>query len=53
MCEEHFTVAQVATVLHLHLMTVYRLVKTGKLAAVRIGNRIRIPQSAVDKFLSH
>lgn len=52
MCEEYFTVAQVAAALHLHIMTIYRLVKTGKLPAVRIGNRIRVSQSAVDKFLS-
>lgn len=52
MSDEYLTVAEVGALLHLHIMTVYNLVKKGRLEAVRIGTRIRVPRTAVDKFLS-
>lgn len=42
------TVDQVAALLQLHPMTVRRQIAAGRLAAVRIGRRVRIPKEAVE-----
>jgi excisionase family DNA binding protein len=41
------TVAEVATLMRVSNMTVYRLVHAGELPAVRFGRSFRIPESAV------
>lgn len=41
------TVAEVADMMRVSTMTVYRLVKSGDLPAVRFGRSYRIPESAV------
>ena len=41
------TVAEVATVMRVSKMTVYRLVHAGELPAVRFGRSYRVPESAV------
>lgn len=41
------TVAEVATVMRVSKMTVYRLVHSGELPAVRFGRSFRVPESAV------
>ena len=41
------TVAEVATLMRVSNMTVYRLVHSGELPAVRFGRSFRIPESAV------
>jgi excisionase family DNA binding protein len=41
------TVAEVADVMRVSNMTVYRLVHAGELPAVRFGRSFRIPESAV------
>ena len=41
------TVAEVAEMMRVSNMTVYRLVQSGKLPAVRFGRSYRIPESAV------
>lgn len=41
------TVAEVAETMRVSTMTVYRLVKSGELPAVRFGRSYRIPESAV------
>ena len=41
------TVAEVAEMMRVSNMTVYRLVKSGELPAVRFGRSYRIPESAV------
>lgn len=41
------TVAEVADLMRVSNMTVYRLVKSGELPAVRFGRSYRIPESAV------
>ena len=41
------TVAEVAEMMRVSTMTVYRLVKSGELPAVRFGRSYRIPESAV------
>ncbi len=47
-----YTVAEVARVLRVSNMTVYRLVKAGELPAVRIGKSYRLREEDVNKYLS-
>ena len=42
------TVAEVAEMMRVSNMTVYRLVHAGELPAVRFGRSFRIPESAVE-----
>lgn len=46
------TVAEVADLLRLSRMTVYRLVADGELPALRVGKSYRVPQSALDAFIA-
>lgn len=46
------TVAEVAALMRVSTMTVYRLIKAGDLAAVRVGKSYRIKEDDVDQFLS-
>ena len=45
------TVAEVATVMRVSKMTVYRMVHAGELPAVRVGRSFRVPEKAVDDYL--
>ncbi len=45
------TVAEVAGLLRVSKMTVYRLVHSGELASVRVGRSFRVPERAVDEYL--
>lgn len=45
------TVAEVASMLRVSRMTVYRLASTGELESVRVGRTIRIPERAVSRWL--
>jgi excisionase family DNA binding protein len=45
------TVAEVATLLRVSKMSVYRLIHSGELEAVRFGRSFRVPNSAVDAYL--
>ncbi|MFI6737243.1 helix-turn-helix domain-containing protein [Nonomuraea sp. NPDC050451] len=45
------TVAEVATVLRVSKMTVYRLIHSGELPAVRVGRGFRVPEQAVNDYL--
>jgi len=45
------TVAEVAGIMRVSRMTVYRLVHSGELPAVRVGKSYRVPQKAVDDYL--
>ena len=45
------TVAEVAAVMRVSRMTVYRLVHAGDLASVKIGRSFRVPESAVHDYL--
>lgn len=47
----YMTVAEVAAVMRVSKMTVYRLVHSGELPAVRVGRSFRVPEDAVDDFL--
>ncbi|WP_406246549.1 helix-turn-helix domain-containing protein [Microbacterium sp. M] len=41
------TVAEVAEIMRVSKMTVYRLVHSGELPAIRFGRSYRVPESAV------
>ena len=45
------TVAEVAAVTRVSKMTVYRLVHSGELPAVRVGRSFRVPEQAVQDYL--
>ncbi len=45
------TVAEVATVMRVSKMTVYRIVHAGELPAVRVGRSFRVPEKAVHEYL--
>lgn len=45
------TVAEVAVIMRVSKMTVYRLVHRGELAAVQVGRSFRVPESAVHDYL--
>lgn len=49
---QFFTVAEVAEMTRVSRMTVYRMVHSGELPAVRFGNSYRVPKSALDQLLS-
>lgn len=46
------TVAEVADVLRVSNMTVYRLIKGGQLSALRVGKNYRIRQGDLDAYLN-
>jgi excisionase family DNA binding protein len=46
-----FTVAEVAAIMRVSKMTVYRLVHAGDMPAIRVGRSYRVPESAVTDFL--
>ena len=46
------TVAEVAAIMRVSKMTVYRLVHSGELAAVRVGRSFRVPEPAVRDYLT-
>jgi excisionase family DNA binding protein len=45
------TVAEVAAVMRVSKMTVYRLVHSGELPAIRVGRSFRVPEQAVNDYL--
>ncbi|MCB0995148.1 MAG: helix-turn-helix domain-containing protein [Acidimicrobiales bacterium] len=47
------TVAEVATLMRVSTMTVYRLIKAGDLPAVRVGKSYRIREDDVDRYLGN
>jgi excisionase family DNA binding protein len=46
------TVAEVADMLRVSSMTVYRLIKAGELRAIRIGKSYRLAEDEVDRYLA-
>jgi len=46
------TVGEVAGTMRVSNMTIYRLIKTGQLPAVRVGKNYRIRESDMHKYLS-
>jgi excisionase family DNA binding protein len=52
LAEMHFlTVAEVASTMRVSKMTVYRLIHSGELPAVRVGRSYRVPAQAVADWL--
>ncbi len=49
-CERLLTVKEVAERLHVHPITVRRLIASGRLPAVRIGRAVRVREAAVAKM---
>jgi excisionase family DNA binding protein len=45
------TVQEVALLMRVSKMTVYRLVHSGELASVRVGRSFRVPERAVHDYL--
>lgn len=45
------TVAEVADLMRVSKMTVYRLVHAGDLPAVRVGRSFRVPEAEVHRYL--
>ena len=48
---QFLTVAEVASVMRMSKMTVYRLVHSGHLPAIRVGRSFRVPEQAVHEYL--
>lgn len=48
---ELLTVAEVAAMLRVSKMTIYRLVDSGALQSMRVGRSVRLPRSSVDSYL--
>lgn len=49
--EEYFTVKEIADRLRVTRQAVYDWIREGRLRAVKVGNRTRIPGSAVAEFI--
>jgi excisionase family DNA binding protein len=45
------TVAEVAAIMRVSKMTVYRMVHSGTLPAIRVGRSYRVPKRDVDNYL--
>ena len=50
--EPLLTVGEVAALMRVSNMTVYRLIKAGQLSAIRVGKNYRIRNSDVEKYLT-
>ena len=46
------TVAEVAAIMRVSKMTVYRMVNGGDLPAIRVGRSFRVPEDAVHTYVS-
>lgn len=51
MSPEILTVDQVADLLHLHSMTVYRLAKEGRLPGFKVGGRWRFHRNTLEEWM--
>src|SRR5207302_7699817 len=49
---QFLTVAEVAAMMRVSKMTVYRLVHGGELPAARVGRSFRVPEQAVNDYLA-
>ena len=50
--EPLLTVGEVAQIMRVSNMTVYRLIKSGQLAAIRVGKNYRMRRKDVERYLS-
>ena len=51
--EEYYTIEEVADMLKVAYLTVYRWVRSGKLEAVKAGKQYRISKLNINKFLTN
>ena len=51
MTTELLTVSEVAATLRVHPNTAYRLLRTGSIAAVRVGRKVRASRAAIEEFV--
>lgn len=49
--ENYYTIKEVATMLKVAYLTVYRWILSGKLEAYKAGKQYRIPKTNLDKFM--
>ncbi len=49
--EQLYTVAEVAAMMRVSKMTVYRLVHAGTIHSIRFGRSYRVPRSAIREYL--
>ncbi len=49
--EQLLTVGEVAGIMRVSNMTVYRLIKSGQLSAIRVGKNYRIRHRDVERYL--
>lgn len=49
--EPLLTVGEVANLMRVSNMTVYRLIKSGQMSAIRVGKNYRIRRGDVDRYL--
>lgn len=49
-CESYITVPQFCEILQLSHSTAYRMIKTGKVRAMKVGRRYKIPYSELKKI---
>ena len=50
--EPLLTVSEVAGLMRVSNMTVYRLIKSGQLAAIRVGKNYRLRRRDIERYLS-
>jgi excisionase family DNA binding protein len=51
--QEFYTAEELADILKVNIMTIYRYIKAGKLEAYKFGKEFRIGKSEFDKFLNN
>lgn len=49
--EHHYSVKEISARYNVNSSTVYAWIRQGKLKAIKLGGVVRVPQSALDKFL--
>lgn len=50
--EPLLTVGEVAGIMRVSNMTIYRLIKSGQLAAIRVGKNYRVRRSDIERYLN-
>jgi excisionase family DNA binding protein len=50
--EPLLTVGEVAAIMRVSNMTVYRLIKSGQLAAIRVGKNYRLRRTDIEHYLN-
>ncbi len=50
--EKYYTIQEVATILKVSYLTVYRWIKAKKLEAIKAGKQYRISKDSLNKFIN-